>query len=293
MKKQTHPTALRGAGYTILEVMIFLAISGFIMAAAMNLIRGKQAETDFTQKMRDTQSQLQSWISASSAGFTGADPTKQSCTAPGGSRPTVKNIAPGPVYTPQCVFLGEAVQFPQDPAKGSTIYAYPVFGVRLNGGELPTDLNTSMPTPTAGQSGNIDLSQPFSLLPLYVRSVKSSGLDCSVTPCSPSSNTTSHLVGFYGSINTDTSTANNGESDVNAYQYNFGGSTTRADSQVINCLQMSPSCGFSPSSSYPDKLTKLTVCLTDGDHFAQLLVNSGNGIGADVTINYPDSLANC
>lgn len=275
--------APEGDGYTIVEVIIFLAISAFIMAAAMNLIKGKQNQTYFSEKLRDTQSQLNAWINSSSSGFTGADPATQHCEI-SGVRPVVKTGSTSN-YTPACVYLGKAIQFPPNGAKGSTIYSYSVFGVRMNGSELPTNLNNSSPAPAVGLgggqgAGSIDLTQPFSLLPLYVVSVKSTGAI-----------TTSHLVGFYGSINTDQQfDSSNGQSDVNAYQYNFGGSTTPADqsggAQVINCLRMSPSCGFTPATPYPDKLNKLDICLSDGNQYAQITITSSSGIGADVTLAY-------
>ncbi len=249
-----------------------------IMVSAFKLIDNRQTQTDFNQSVRDTQSQLQAWINEVSAGFTGADPNKDSCSTQlisGVQRPVLQPNLPGPGYTPACVFLGKVFQFPPDNTQGSTIYAYPVFGVRDNNGILPTTLQASNPEPAVGQAG-VDLTQSFSLLPLYVKSVTSSGVG--------SSYTASHLAGFFTSINTEGSTASNGESDVNAYQYdNFNGSPPFAADQsgnaVVPCVEMTGSC-------LPTKLKQMKICLTDGKSFAQITIDSSLGLGASVNLQY-------
>jgi type II secretory pathway component PulJ len=259
-------------GYTIIEVMIFLAISVALMASAMNLIKGKQAETEFSQKARDAQSKLQSWINNVSTGFTGADPSQDHCKISGLPEVVTNTSDPAPVggYTPECVYLGEAIQLVDSGSNNNTIYAYSVFGTRLNGGVEPKNLKTSNPEAAAGQGGSVDLTQSLDLTPLHV------------------SSTTSHLVGFYNSINTESSTsAGNGQSDVNAYEYAFSGSpSTPADqgnTALIQCIELTGPCN---TADYPPKLSRLDVCLSDGKRTAQLSVISSSGLGADVTLTY-------
>lgn len=256
----------------------------------MKLIDGKQTQTDFGQKIRDTQSQLQSWIDNVSAGFTGANPANSQCALSSTGRPVVLSGAPPATgYVPNCVYLGNAIQF-TDKANGnndSTIYAYSVFGTRLSGGLLPTDMKSSNPEPAVGTGGGqqailgkppMDLTQSFSLTPLFVKSVTSSAASTAYT--------SSHLVGFFNSINTENSASDNGQNDLNAYQYNFPGGNSAGDqggATVVQCLEMltTSQCG---GSNYP--LNHLYVCLTDGKSFAEIQIISGNGIGADVTIKY-------
>jgi hypothetical protein len=289
MKKQTNPVAYRGAGYTIVEVMIFLAVSAALMVPAMALIKSKQAETDFSQKARDAQSKIQTWINNVSTGFTGADPSQDHCILSAGRPQVITNASsppPATGYNPECAYLGEAVQFIDSGSNKSSIYAYSVFGSRLNGVLQPKNLKESHPEPAVGQSGSVNLTQAFDLSPLYVRNVKSSGVATAYNA--------SHVVGFYNSINTEASTTSNGQSDVNAYQYTIDGSMTApatpSNITLMSCLELLSPCN---TADYPNKLNWLHVCLTDGKRFTQLVITSSSGLGANVTLNYPDSLANC
>src|SRR5688572_2958718 len=47
------------AGYTIVEVMIFLAVSGMMLTMALLLVNGQQNKTEFAQTVRDLESRIQ------------------------------------------------------------------------------------------------------------------------------------------------------------------------------------------------------------------------------------------
>ena len=285
-------------GYTIIEVMIFLAISVVIAGAAMNLISGKQAETDFNQKARDTQSKIQDWINDVSDGNTGGDPSQQYCMV-SGSRPQI--ITPPPAkpanYSPNCTFLGKAIQFTDSnpfgggvPNQESTIYAYPVFGC-LDAGcpaspnnQLPANMFDANPEPAIGPAPLADLTQSFDLTPAHVQSV------CGIPQGSASCNG-SHLVGFMNSFNTGSSLANGAE-DLNVFLYNLRGNMPPANqggSRVVNCLEAnvprSGSCRIR-SGQNPPSLKSFKACLTDGRRYVDLTITSGNGIGATVDLTY-------
>lgn len=265
-------------GYTIIEVMIFLAVSAVLMVSAMKLITGKQAQVDFTQKARDTQSQLQTWLSQVSAGFPGVDLTQDHCTAPANGRPIVQSGPPptGSTYTPTCVYLGKAIQFPPD--NGSSIYAYSVFGNMNFSGGLPSTLAESSPEPAIGQSAP-SLTQGFDLTPLFIKKINT----CKgVTTISCNS----RLLGFYNSINSDSST--NNENELNAYLYNgYDGTPSAQDNSTVQqCLEMQSPCFSSPTPAYPDKLQYLRFCLSDGNRTAQLSITSSAGLGASVQLDF-------
>lgn len=64
MKGSTLPQ-----GFTLVEVLIFLAISLFVLIAALGLIGSQQSRTQFTQGMRDAEGKIQSLINDVSSGF--------------------------------------------------------------------------------------------------------------------------------------------------------------------------------------------------------------------------------
>jgi hypothetical protein len=265
-------------GYTIIEVLIFLAVSAVLMTFSFNLINGKQAEAEFNQKMRDTRSQIQDWLNDASTGLSGADSSNSHCTVSGNSPPIIdKNSLASP--QPQCIYIGKAVQFTDSAMsadQSERIFGYSVFGRRLSAGtgDLPVNLADSSPIAATGQgSGDRDLTQEFNIAPLQVKSVTANG-----------PYTGSHLIGFYNSFNTEQTTAFNGSTDLNIFEYNFSGSTsagnTLAGSAVRDCLKLVAPC------SNPATLTSYQVCLTDGHRTARLSISSPNGTGAETNIEY-------
>lgn len=97
-------------GYTIVEVLIFIAVSGAMLVAAMALISGQQAKTEFAQSMRDMDSRIQDVINDVSTGFY---PTQNdfSCSAPASSPITITGVASSQGTNIGCSFIGRAVQF--------------------------------------------------------------------------------------------------------------------------------------------------------------------------------------
>ncbi len=49
-------------GYTIIEVLMFLAISGLIFVTTMVAIRGQAAHSEFIAGTNDINTKLQQWI---------------------------------------------------------------------------------------------------------------------------------------------------------------------------------------------------------------------------------------
>jgi pilin/secretion family protein with methylation motif len=276
------------SGYTIIEVMIFLAISAALMGAALNLVSGRQSETEFNQKMRDTQSKIQDWLNDVSTGFTGGDPSQLNCSDKGnGGRPYV--VSGTPSADPECVFLGKAIQFTDSNNKKTvasqdeTLYIYSVFGLRLSPatGTLPASMDEANPTAAVGKNGGgsnpADLTETFSLAPAHITSV------CSI-PQGSNSCSKSHLLGFMNSFNTEQNTSQNGSEDLSVFQYDFNGDDGPADQTgsngVLKCLQVQGSC------KNPSALKSFMMCLSDGKRTAEITITSSGGVGASTKLDY-------
>ncbi|HUB93492.1 MAG TPA: prepilin-type N-terminal cleavage/methylation domain-containing protein [Verrucomicrobiae bacterium] len=118
----------RGAsmGFTIVEVMIVLAVSSLIVLSALTLVNGRQSKTEFTTGINDFQEQLQQIINETASG-----------QYPGMGGFTCQPAASGPVTftttsssqgTNQgCIFLGKAVQFGLDTTE-SQLAVIPIAG---------------------------------------------------------------------------------------------------------------------------------------------------------------------
>lgn len=119
------------AGYTIVEVMIFLAVSGAMIISANILLTGQQGKTDFAQSVRDFDSALQDISNDVSSGFPGYNfDTGDTCRFNASGQLTINPGAPETDSFKRCVFIGKVVQFT---SKGYVLY--PVIGRQsLSGG---------------------------------------------------------------------------------------------------------------------------------------------------------------
>lgn len=95
-------------GYTIIEVMIVLAVSGVMFLIAANFINGKQARTAFSEGVNEMASRIQDTIEQVTDGQYGDIPFN--CTASSNSGASLGfNTASGNTQgtNPSCVFVGK------------------------------------------------------------------------------------------------------------------------------------------------------------------------------------------
>ncbi len=130
------------AGYTIVEVMIFLAVSSVMLVAALLLVNGQQNKTEFSQAVRDLESRLQDISNDIATGFySRAGDMRCSYSTPG-------NPSSGVHLTPaagveqgansDCIFIGRVIQFAPDD-KRSKLRIYDVVGGRQNAAKQEVD----------------------------------------------------------------------------------------------------------------------------------------------------------
>lgn len=127
--KNRGKTPLNARGYTIVEVMIFLAVSSFMFVIAAAFVSGKQGQAEFKQGVNDLASQLETTINNvadgyyPAVGFVNCNASSaslvysfvsQSSTSEGG------NIG--------CVYMGQAIQFNSSPSDPSVYSIYTVVG---------------------------------------------------------------------------------------------------------------------------------------------------------------------
>jgi len=99
------------SGYTIIEVMIFLAISGFMFVTAAIFINGKQANAEFRQGVTDANTQIRTVINDVINGFYPSN-NNVSCSVAGATAPLVfSNSAANQGGNIGCTFMGKVIQF--------------------------------------------------------------------------------------------------------------------------------------------------------------------------------------
>lgn len=153
-------------GFTIIEVLIVLAVTGMLFVSAALLIAGRRAQTEFNQAIRQVQSQIQQVINDVATGYFPNTNSFQ-CSA-GGSGPVLTSGS----GTQQgansgCIFLGKAIQFG---VTNTTPQQFAIFTIagnqKTSGGNEVTSLAEAHPkavAPSTSQANvpNITVGQPL------------------------------------------------------------------------------------------------------------------------------------
>ena len=112
---------VRRGGYTIVETLIFLAVSALLFVSAMVLISGRQAKAQFTNSVRDLVSEVTDTANDVANGYyqTGAN---FACNA-GASGPTFPTgEVRGQGTNIGCIFLGRTMKFNGNDPSQLTVY---------------------------------------------------------------------------------------------------------------------------------------------------------------------------
>lgn len=107
--KQGHLRWQERAGFTVVEVMIVLAVTGLLFVSAATLISGKQNQAAFEQGMQQLQSQMEQVINDVAAGFY-PNLNNFSCKR-SGSNLTISGTVAAQGTNGDCLFLGKTVRF--------------------------------------------------------------------------------------------------------------------------------------------------------------------------------------
>ena len=135
-------------GYTIIEVIIVLAVSVVIFFAAVTVFSGKQGKTEFAQAMRDVASQIESVVNdVSVSTFPYADNYTCRVVDDGtgnGLRPKLSSAAGGLGTNTDCIFLGKAI-FLDSGSDPDKMVIHSVLGRRSASGTPVTSFSDTQP----------------------------------------------------------------------------------------------------------------------------------------------------
>lgn len=112
-------------GFTIVETMVVLAVTGALFVAIAASLTGRQNAAEFTRAIQSVQSQLQQIIDQVPAGNF---PDQQiQCTSGGGS--LVFSTGGNQGTNSQCIFLGKVIQFQVHGTGGNSAEQYQVYTI--------------------------------------------------------------------------------------------------------------------------------------------------------------------
>lgn len=110
-------------GYTILEVLIFVAVSALIFVAAVGAISGRQAQVQFSQATREFEAKIKDIINDVTTGYFPSNGQVQCAVISGSvSLSDGSNVPQG--TSDQCLSIGKVIQFnPSSRADQITIFS--------------------------------------------------------------------------------------------------------------------------------------------------------------------------
>lgn len=117
-------------GFTIVETLIVLGVTGMMVIGAIALVSGQQNRVQFQQSIQDVQARIQQAINEVGTGYYPTDNnlicqrTSGQVSLSSGSRQQGTNT--------DCIFLGKVLQFGVDTANGQDVIVHTVAGLEDN-----------------------------------------------------------------------------------------------------------------------------------------------------------------
>lgn len=151
-------------GFTILETLIVLAVTGGLFVAIAASLSGRQQRTQFSQAVQEIQSQIQEVINEVSSGYFPSTNNFQ-CTATL-TGPSISSAGSAEQGTNEgCIFIGKAIQFRVNGTDPEQFKIYTLAGVQRNpDGSEVTTLVQAKPKVVAAPISSVDLTQNKKLL---------------------------------------------------------------------------------------------------------------------------------
>jgi len=122
-----------GAGFTIIEVLIVLAVSSLIMVSALVLLGGKQQRTQFQQDINDLSSKIEDTVNGVASGFAPDVSNKIRCVMIGTTL-KINKIGNGNTFDQGtqkgCVYVGKVIQFQPSTTDTAKLNIFTVVGLR-------------------------------------------------------------------------------------------------------------------------------------------------------------------
>lgn len=133
-------------GFTIMETMIVLVVTGALFLSVAGLISGKQASNEFLISSRDISTEIRQITSEVSNGYY---PNRGdfNCMVDGSNKVKITAGSTAQGSNDDCIFLGKVLLFGDTSGgTGQGIKIFSVAGARMNGDDIVTSLDDAQPT---------------------------------------------------------------------------------------------------------------------------------------------------
>lgn len=148
-------------GYTIIEVLIFMAISGMMFVMAASFVSGRQAKAEFRQGMNAVNTQIRDAINDVGNGYFPSNSDFR-CVAGSSGAPTFPSGVSNQQGTNQgCVFMGKVVQFGVQGTEQRGVSTYTMAGRQYKESQqdaiFPANFSEARPAPVVANT--VDMTQ--------------------------------------------------------------------------------------------------------------------------------------
>jgi hypothetical protein len=267
------PVSANRQGYTIVEVMVFLAVTTALFVMIAGTFSRRQAGTEFSIAARDMESRLQDIANDVSTGFYN-NPGNFRCRVSGGA-PVIDTVEANEQGTnDDCIFIGRVAQFDLNVGDGKQYNIYSVVGARQTSGRDVENFDEARPRAIANPVSPVDLTESQQLSPgLVVRSMYAQY---------GANRQRIRAVGFFTSFGSGSAATDPSSLSVNIVPLGFG--TPNTKDAIVNAVSGISNGYFSLVGNPPDGVV---VCM-DGDATNQhaILKLGGNErqLATDLTI---------
>lgn len=121
-------------GFTVVETMIVLAVTGLMVMGAILLVSGQQNRVEFQQSIQDVQARIQEAVNEVGAGYYPSRNNLICQRSAGAVSLSTGNREQG--TNTGCIFLGKALQFGESSPNGSGLVVHTIAGLEDNSNGL-------------------------------------------------------------------------------------------------------------------------------------------------------------
>jgi prepilin-type N-terminal cleavage/methylation domain-containing protein len=261
-------------GFTIIEIMIVIAIMGFMLAAAVVFLGGDVSDTNFKVDADSLQQQMTELITQTASGYT-ADNNSYSCSASSDGSTPVTITTPGTNIQGAsygCITLGKLIQFnPRADAspEPNEYFTYPVVGNQFVEGVSPLTLNAARPVLVTSDNETDSFQGDLSIYSVTAKQTASSPL-VSTTAIGIFDG---DAAGNIASINDD-SDLNSGVLQLSLY---YDTESAFTSSGITSTAMASDVAGFTNTPSSFSSAYEVFICVSGGSNQSALLTIGGSG----------------
>ena len=242
-------------GFTIVEVMIFLAVSGVTFLIAANFINGKEAQTEFYQGINQTNYQLRTIINDVSNGNYPLPYGKYIKCEPSPVGVVITSKSSPQPTTAGCIFAGSIIQS-NIPGPGYTKYV--IAGCQFQGcsssfGNSPNNISELLPIIVPSMTRTTFWSGGIQLVKLFAEQGNTSGHYYRV----PSAGNLA-AIGFFSNLSSPGSPSSTNQPEVYYYDQPFDTNNVASESKPL-------------SNGY------IVMCFSYNHHQGSITIGSVNG----------------